>query len=145
MTSTRTILHDPQGRLEAELPLDRETHQRLAAAVLGWDGDPVLHEGEYQQIALQLTVAARAVADDVRRTADQLPVDDPARVLAEDVLEESRRRLSRSLQGTARCAQDRARLVRALYGRLDRLTEKMDSPEPSPAALRPRLPPEGDC
>ncbi|MFD5389748.1 restriction endonuclease [Streptomyces sp. NPDC127074] len=133
MTSTHRVLHDPQGHFEAELPLDRKTHQRLVDAVLGWDGDPGLHEGEYQQIALQLTVAARAVAGDVCRTADRLPADHPARVLAEDVLEDSRRRLSTALQGTARCVQVRARLVRALYGCLDRLTEKIDSPEPSPA------------
>ncbi|MEU5271913.1 DUF6415 family natural product biosynthesis protein [Streptomyces hygroscopicus] len=123
MTSTHTVLHDPQGRIEAELPLDREVHQRLITAVLGWSGDPGLHEGEYQQIALQLTAAARAVADDVRRTADRLPADHPARILAEHILDEAGRRLSKALQGTAGCVQGRARLCRALYGRLDRLTE----------------------
>ncbi|MEU5736117.1 restriction endonuclease [Streptomyces antimycoticus] len=139
MTSTHRVLHDPQDHFEAELPLDRETYQRLVDAVLGWDGDPGLHEGEYQQIALQLTVAARAVAGDVCRTADQLPADHPARVLAEDVLEDSRRRLSRALQGTGRCVQDRARLVRALYGRLDRLTEVIDSPGTIPETRRRRV------
>ncbi|MFJ5724648.1 hypothetical protein [Streptomyces sp. NPDC093149] len=34
-------------------------------------------------------------------------------------------RLSAPLEGTARCAQNRARLVLALYTRLDRLTEPL--------------------
>ncbi len=41
--------------------------------------------------------------------------------LADIVLEETDRRLSVPAEGTARCAQNRARLVRALYERLDRL------------------------
>ncbi|MEV4195936.1 hypothetical protein AB0J65_31800, partial [Streptomyces toxytricini] len=66
--------------------------------------------------------------DDVRRAADQLPADHAdhadhvARVLADIVLEEERR-LSGAPDGTVRCAQGRARLIRALYERLDRLTE----------------------
>ncbi|NWF30158.1 restriction endonuclease [Streptomyces sp. PKU-EA00015] len=123
MTSTHTALYDPDGRIEAEVPLDREAHQHLVAAVLGWDGDPGLPERDYQQIALQLTGAARAVAADVRRAADRLPDDHAARVLAEHILDETDRRLSAELQGTVRCAQGRARLCRALYGRLDRLAE----------------------
>ncbi|WP_371097646.1 hypothetical protein [Streptomyces sanglieri] len=43
--------------------------------------------------------------------------------LAEVVLREADGHLSAPLQGTARCAQNRARLVQALYTRLDRLTE----------------------
>ncbi|MCM3804939.1 restriction endonuclease [Streptomyces malaysiensis] len=127
MTSTHTVLYDPQGRIEGKLPLDRETHQRLVAAVLAWAGDPGLHPSEYHQIALQLTAAARAVADDVRRTAEQLPADHPARILAEHILDETRHRLSKPLKGTASCAQDRARLCRSLYGRLDRLTDVASS------------------
>lgn len=46
---------------------------------------------------------------------------DPAR--AEIVLREATGRLSRPVLGTARRAQNRARLVRPLYIRLDRLTE----------------------
>ncbi|ALO05678.1 hypothetical protein AQF52_0076 [Streptomyces venezuelae] len=49
------------------------------------------------------------------------PKTTPARALADVVLAEAHRRLSVPPDGTARCAQNRARLVRALYERLDRL------------------------
>ncbi|KJY17224.1 restriction endonuclease HaeIII, partial [Streptomyces katrae] len=39
------------------------------------------------------------------------------------VLDEADRRLSAAPDGTVLCAQGRARLIRALYERLDRLTE----------------------
>ncbi|MEV4190899.1 restriction endonuclease, partial [Streptomyces toxytricini] len=67
MSSRHLALHDPEGHLEGELPLDRSTHERLAKAVLGWTGETGLQPADLQQIALQLTGAARAVADDVRR------------------------------------------------------------------------------
>lgn len=128
MSSTHLVLHDPEGHLEGELPLDRVPHECLVKAVLGWTGDPGLRPADIQQIALQLTGAARAVAGDVRRAADQLPADHPARALADVVLAEAERRLSASLQGAVRCAQGRARLVRALYERLDRLAETAARP-----------------
>ncbi|CAG6397616.1 hypothetical protein SCOCK_580042 [Actinacidiphila cocklensis] len=43
------------------------------------------------------------------------------RALADLVLREAEVRLSATLEGTVSCVQDRARLVRALYERLDRL------------------------
>ncbi|GHJ97720.1 hypothetical protein SNE510_72390 [Streptomyces sp. NE5-10] len=121
MSSTHLVLPDPEGRLDLELPLDRDLHKALVKAVLGWTGNPVLPPADLQQIALLLTGTARAVAADVRRVADLLPEDHAARALADVVLEEADRRLSALPEGTAGCAQDRARLVRALYERLDRL------------------------
>ncbi|TVL88504.1 restriction endonuclease [Streptomyces sp. SAJ15] len=115
------VLHDPEGRLEGELPLDRAPHECLAKAVLGWTGDPGLQPADLQQIALQLTGAARAAARDVRRAADLLPNEHAARALADVVLKETDHRLSVGLEGTVRSVQGRARLVRALYERLDRL------------------------
>lgn len=126
--STHLALHDPEGHLEGELPLDREPHECLVKAVLDWTDDPGLRPADIQQIALQLTGAARAVAGDVRRAAGQLPADHPARALVDVVLAEAERRLSSALQGTVRCAQGRARLVRALYERLDRLAETTAQP-----------------
>ncbi|MFF2779898.1 DUF6415 family natural product biosynthesis protein [Streptomyces sp. NPDC058052] len=123
MSSRHLALHDPEGLLEGELPLDRSTHERLAKAVLGWTGETGLQPADLHQIALQLTGAARAVAADVRRAADQLPADHAARALADVVLDEADRRLSAAPDGTVLCAQGRARLIRALYERLDRLTE----------------------
>ncbi|MFH8343062.1 DUF6415 family natural product biosynthesis protein [Streptomyces sp. AM6-12] len=121
MSSTHLVLHDPEGHLDAELPLDRELHKALVKAVLGWAGNSGLPPADLQQIALLLTGAAHAVAGDVRRAADLLPEDHAARALADVVLEEADRRLSAPAEGTVGCAQNRARLVRALYERLDRL------------------------
>lgn len=131
MTDTRVVLYDPLGLIEAELPLNRELHKGLAKAVLGWTGDPGLSPADFQQITLLLTDFARAVAADVRRAADLLPQDHAARVLADVVLEEADRRLSAPAEGTARCTQRHARLVRALSERLDRLVSA--APEPAKA------------
>ncbi|MCX4400037.1 restriction endonuclease (plasmid) [Streptomyces sp. NBC_00053] len=130
MKGTRTVLNDPEGRFEEELPLDRATHQCLVEAVLAWKGDPALATADYEQIALLLTGAARSVAGDLQRSAARLPKDHQALAPADVVLEEAERRLASPLEGTARCAQDRARLVRTLYERLDRLTKTFPVPVP---------------
>ncbi|MFJ7416416.1 restriction endonuclease [Streptomyces sp. NPDC098077] len=128
MSSTHRVLHDPEGHLEAQLPLDRAPHECLIKAVFGWTDDPGLAPADLQQIALLLTGAARAVAGDVRRAADLLPDEHAARALADIVLNEADRRLVVRIEGTVHCAQGRARLVRALYERLDRLVSA--APEP---------------
>lgn len=120
-TSAHTILWDPDGLVEAELPLARVPYECLVKAVLAWTGPDRLPERDYEQIALQLTGHARAVAADVRCRAEQLPADSGRRALADVVLLEAEVRLSARLEGTVGCVQDRARLVRALYERLDRL------------------------
>jgi hypothetical protein len=120
-TSSHTVLYDPTGLIEAELPPDREPYECLVKAVLAWTGKDTLATRDYEQIGLQLTGHARAVAADVRRRADQLPKDSGPRALADVVLGEAESRLSVPLEGTVRCVQNRARLVRALYERLDRL------------------------
>ncbi|MFI6125236.1 restriction endonuclease [Streptomyces sp. NPDC051064] len=122
MSGTYTVLHDPHGLIEAQLPLDRAPYEVLVTAVLAWT-DPHLEPRDYEQIALQLTGHARAVAADVRRHAAALPKNDSRGALAEVVLREADGRPSAPLERTVRCAQNRACLVRALYTRLDRLTE----------------------
>ena len=124
--------YDPGGLIEAGLPFDRAPYEALVTAVLAWTA-PDLAPRDYEQIALQLTCHARAVAADVQARAAQLADDNGRRVLAEVVLGEAERRLLVPMEGTAACVQGRARLVRALYERLDRLTR------PSPASL-PWLP-----
>ncbi|KAF5998698.1 restriction endonuclease [Streptomyces sp. WAC00263] len=124
MSGTHTVLYDPHGLADAELPLDRTPYEALVTAVLAWK-DPNLTPCDYEQIALQLTGHARAVATDVQRHAAALPKNDGRGALAEVILREPAGRLSVPLEGTARCAQNRARLVRALYQRLDRLTEPL--------------------
>ncbi|MFE4177445.1 DUF6415 family natural product biosynthesis protein [Streptomyces sp. NPDC056909] len=127
MSNTRVVLYDLQGLMEAELPLSRTPYEALVTAVLAWK-NPDLAPRDYEQIALQLTGHARAVAADVRRHAASLPKSDGRGALAEVILREAEGRLSAPLKGTASCVQNRARLVQALYTRLDRLTE------PAPAA-----------
>ncbi|MFF3335730.1 restriction endonuclease [Streptomyces sp. NPDC002888] len=123
MTSrTHTVLYDPQGLIEAELPLDRAPYEALVTAVLAWT-TPGLASRDYTQIALQLTGHARAVAADVQCHVQLLPADNGRRALADVVLGDAGRLLSAPIEGTAACVQDRARLVRALYERLDRLTQ----------------------
>ncbi|TXS80555.1 DUF6415 family natural product biosynthesis protein [Streptomyces sp. sk2.1] len=120
MSDRYLVLHDSDGPLEAEIPLDRAPYEALVTAVLAWK-DPDLEPHDYEQLALQLAGHARAVADDVRRHAAALPKSDGRGALAEIVLREADRRLSVPPKGTIRCVQNRARLVRALYERLDRL------------------------
>ncbi|MFI8301290.1 DUF6415 family natural product biosynthesis protein [Streptomyces nigra] len=126
MSDTCAVLHDPRGLIEAELPLDRAPYEALITAVLAWK-DPDLAPRDYEQIALQFTGHARAVAADVRRLAAALPKGEGRGALAEVVLREADSRLSAPLKGTARCVQNRARLVQALYTRLDCLTESVAS------------------
>jgi hypothetical protein len=118
---TATVLYDPDGLIEAQLRFDRAPYECLVKAVLAWAGPDTLQERDYEQIALQLTACARAAAADVQRRADQLPTDSGRRALADVVLREAELQLSTTLEGTVRCVQHRARLVRVLYERLDRL------------------------
>jgi hypothetical protein len=124
VSNTRTVLHDPDGLIETELPPDRAPYEALVTAVLAWK-DPDLDPHDYEQIALQLTGYARAVAAAVHRHAATLPKNDGRGALAEIVLREADQRLALPPTGTARCAQKRARLVRDLYARLDRLTKPL--------------------
>lgn len=112
-TSAHTVLYDPDGLIEAELPLDREPYECLVKALLAWTGEDGLTTRDLEQVGLQLTVHAGAVASDVRRRADQLPKDSGTRALAVVVLREAEGRLSVPIEGTVRCVQNRARLVRA--------------------------------
>jgi len=120
--TNRPAVYDPAGLIEAGLPFDRAPYEALVTAVLAWT-TPDLAPRDYEQIALQLTSHARAVAADVDARASQLADDNGRRVLAEVVLSETERRLSMPMEATAACVQRRARAVRALYERLDRLTQ----------------------
>lgn len=132
MSSAYRVLHDPEGHHDGEIPLDRALHERMLKDVLGWPAAPALRPADLELIALQLTGAAHAVADDVRHTAEQLTDGHTARTLAGVVLTEAEHRLAAGLQATVRCAQGRARLVRALYEQLDRLTEAEPRPVRAP-------------
>ena len=104
-------------------------------AVIGWAGPgqaPALQPRDFEQIALQLTGHGRVVAAELRYLCEGLPPRAEPRVLAEVVLEEAERRLGQPRRGTARCAQMRARQVRALYERLDRIQGARPAAPPLP-------------
>ncbi|MDG5807878.1 DUF6415 family natural product biosynthesis protein [Streptomyces ossamyceticus] len=113
---------DPRGAIYARLPLDRETHALLAKVVLVLDVSADLPPDDCAQIALQLTGHANAVAHDVRRLCNRLRKGSPARTLTEAVLVDTARRLEGPAESTVAAIQDRARVVRELYERLDSLT-----------------------
>lgn len=115
-----TVLYDPEGRIDAELPLDRVTHERVARAVLAWSDPDALRPDDYEQVGLLLAGASRAVADDVRALAVRLPEDDGRRLFAEFVMGQADDCLARPSRNLLRI-RDRARTLRALYERLDRL------------------------
>ncbi|MER7938817.1 MULTISPECIES: restriction endonuclease [unclassified Streptomyces] len=126
MTTTRPptaeVEDDPEHHLDDVLPLDRRVHLELAAAVLNPPTDAsTLRPVDCEQIALELAGHARVVADDVRRRCALLPARDPKRVLTEAVLGEADRRLSVRPLPTLPSAQNRARLVKTLYERLNSL------------------------
>jgi uncharacterized protein DUF6415 len=117
-----TVLCDPDGSLARDLLLDREPVMLLATAVIALPttGD-TLPPKDCEQIARLLAGHACLVADEVRALCAQLPRLSPLRPLTETVVGEARRRLSVDPRPTLACAQNRARVVRLLYERLDRL------------------------
>ncbi|MER8096823.1 restriction endonuclease [Streptomyces goshikiensis] len=97
------------------------------SAVLAWKSSH-LDDCDHEQIALQMTEHARGLACDVHRHALRLPERDGRRALAEVVLGDAERILAEPLEATVACVQDRARMIRALYARLDRLVSAFDPP-----------------
>lgn len=126
MTSTppprAQVEDDPEQLLDDVVPLDRRVHLELADTVLNPPTDnSTLRPIDCEQIALELAGHAQVVADDVRRRCDQLGARDPKRILTETILSEADRRLSVRPRPTLPSAQNRARLLRTLYERLDSL------------------------
>jgi len=118
--STHRVLHDPDRHLTANLPLDRATHEQIARTALSWSSAPVEPANTVAQVGLLLTGAVQVVADEVRARAGRLSQDDGRRALAELILQEADARLSQPCTSLHQ-VQNRARLIRSLYERLDRL------------------------
>ncbi|MEU4029181.1 restriction endonuclease [Streptomyces anulatus] len=124
-------MYDPSGAVTGGLPLDRDPHLALVAAVLAWGPDPVgVRAADRAQIGLQLTGHARCVAADVRHRFEALPADGELHPLIEAVLREAVNRLSTGPATTVARIQNRARLIQALYRALDRLDAAQN---PAPA------------
>ncbi|WP_017238181.1 DUF6415 family natural product biosynthesis protein [Streptomyces sp. SS] len=125
-----SIVYDPSGRWDSDIPLDRELNEQLATAVLSWQrgDDSIPPQGDIVQAALQLTGYAHLLVREVQRKAAALPRDGQAstvaaRTLAQITAREAVRRLSVapvSTRQALRVAQSRARLVEALHIALDR-------------------------
>lgn len=116
------VLDDPKRLLARTLPLDRSAILRLVTAVLAPQA-PVtgLRPEDCLQIGQLLAGHASILADDVCELLSQQPPDSRLRPITESVLTEARGRLSIPPRATLPSVQNRARLVRALYRRLDLL------------------------
>ncbi|MFG3533039.1 DUF6415 family natural product biosynthesis protein [Streptomyces sp. NPDC047917] len=122
------VLYDPEALLAEQLPLDRAPMMALVDAMLARKDASGLRAGDCAQIALLLTGHARIVAAEVSQHFEALPKDSKLRPVAEQVLQEAERRLSVTSQTTLAHAQQRARLVRALYRALDQLDKARPVP-----------------
>ncbi|MFF8513528.1 DUF6415 family natural product biosynthesis protein [Streptomyces sp. NPDC015492] len=136
-----SVVHDPTGCLSADIPLDRDVHERLAATVLGWRrGDTTAPPtADIEQAALQLTGYIHLLIREVQTRTAALPRDGlastvSARTLAKIAADEAVRRLRGPLgsgQHALPAARSRARLVQALHRALDRtLAATPMPPEP---------------
>ncbi|MFJ3713706.1 restriction endonuclease [Streptomyces sp. NPDC090053] len=129
--SSHHVLYDPEGRLTAELPPDRTVHEQVVRTALAWSSPLDVSVDDVAQIGHLLAGAAQLVADEVRLHAARLPEDDGKRVFAELILQEADGRLSQPCTSLYR-VQHRARLIRALYERLDRLKTAVPAGNASP-------------
>ncbi|AZM57332.1 restriction endonuclease [Streptomyces sp. WAC 01529] len=120
MSSTHHVLYDPDGGLTAELPPDRTVHEQVVRTALAWSSPLDVPAADVAALGHLLAGAAQVVADEVRLRADRPPENDGRRVLAELILQEADSRLSQPCTSLHR-VHNRARLIRALYERLDRL------------------------
>ncbi|MEU1020570.1 DUF6415 family natural product biosynthesis protein [Streptomyces sp. NPDC005904] len=94
----------------------------LVQAVLAWSAPQAAPAPrDCEQITLLLADHARALAQDLRQRCTRLPKSGAPRTLTETLLGEAERRLSPRHRTTVAGAQNLARLVRALYERLDHL------------------------
>ncbi|KQX27642.1 hypothetical protein ASD97_39825 [Streptomyces sp. Root63] len=125
------VVYDPTSAVTGGLPLDRDPHLALVAAVLAWGPAPVgVRAADRAQIGLQLTGHAQCAAADVRHRFKALPADSELRPLTKAVLRESANRLSTGPDTTVARIQNRARLIRAPYRALDQLDAAQN---PAPA------------
>ncbi|MGW8357689.1 restriction endonuclease [Streptomyces wedmorensis] len=136
-----SVVHDPTGSWDTDLPLDRDVHERLAATVLGWRrGDGTAPPpADIEQAALQLAGYAELQVREIRAALARLPRDPgqpgAAQLRTGITIAEAVRRLRAP---AIRCgdpltqAQSRARLVEALHSALDRTLAELPAPVAGP-------------
>ncbi|MFE7595595.1 restriction endonuclease [Streptomyces sp. NPDC057494] len=134
-------VHDPTGSLDADIPLDRDIHERLAAAVLDWrrsDGT-VPPRADIEQVSLQLSGYAELLVRDLNAALEHLPRSPDGPTPAEQRTRITLAEAVRRLRAPAiRCgdplsqAQSRARLIDALHSAVDRTRAALSDPVPGP-------------
>ncbi|GGZ83678.1 restriction endonuclease [Streptomyces rubiginosohelvolus] len=134
MNDSYGVLYDPDGHLAAQLPPDRAVHEQVVRTALAWSSPLDVPADDVAQIGHLLAGAAHVVADEVRIHAGRLPEHDGRRLFAELILQEADGRLSEPCTSLHR-VQNRARLIRALYERLDRV--QPEAPSGTAAAASP--------
>ncbi|SEE60306.1 hypothetical protein [Streptomyces sp. TLI_105] len=128
-----SVVHDPTGQWDTDIPLDRERHEQLLATVLDWgrDGCAVPPRADIDQAVLQLSGYAHLLVRETHKMLARLPRDPDvrsraaiARLQSEITLGEAARRLRapaiRAAGGLGQ-ARSRARLVQALHSTYDRV------------------------
>ncbi|MFI5761860.1 restriction endonuclease [Streptomyces sp. NPDC051563] len=119
-------MEDPDGALGRALPLDRERHLWLAGQVLAWSAASTPSLEVVDLAGLELTGHALVIREELEARISQLPASSELGELLGYSLAEAGRRLSvtSSALGVLAYAQGRARLVKGLYGSLDRLEQR---------------------
>ncbi|WP_373302742.1 DUF6415 family natural product biosynthesis protein [Streptomyces atratus] len=94
MTRYGSVVHAPEAILDAEIPLDREPHERLVETVLRWRADGTTPpQADLDQIALQLTGYARLLLENVNTACTDLSPSHPAPMFGRITCGEALRRL----------------------------------------------------
>ncbi|APE26732.1 hypothetical protein [Streptomyces venezuelae] len=134
-----SIVHDPTGRWDNDIPLDRESNERLTDVVLDWErGDGTAPPtADIEQAALQLSGYAELQVRELRAALERLPWN-PERPTADQlrteitIAEAVRRLRAPAIRrgDPLKQAQSRARLVQALHSALDRTLAALPEPVP---------------
>lgn len=77
-----TLVHDPTGAIAADIPLDRDRLQEVAAAVLGWGQGGNTPPPDIELAALQLAYYSHLLVSEVHEALQRLAVGHPVRLEA---------------------------------------------------------------
>ncbi|MFE7580081.1 DUF6415 family natural product biosynthesis protein [Streptomyces gardneri] len=137
-----TVVHDPTGTIAADIPLDRDRLQEVAAAVLGWgQGGSTPPPPDIELAALQLAGYTHLLVSEVHEALQHLAAGHPARLRATVTCDEAVRRLRppafRRPGGSLGRAQNQARLVQALHTALDDARHHVNGAHPPAWAQHP--------
>ncbi|MFJ9434551.1 DUF6415 family natural product biosynthesis protein [Streptomyces sp. NPDC101490] len=133
-----SVVHDPTGSWDSDIPLDRDANGALAAAVLRWgQGTDAPAQADIEQTALLLSGYLTILIAELATALATLPKGHPMSVTeqagAAITIQEAQRRLDAPSHPFRRAplaqARIRARLVETLHTALDRA---LADPVPAP-------------